>query len=1425
MMKTLIRSACLAAGLLASGVTAQAAVSVLSTATQNTAGGTASSFTFPGFSLGSGNALVVVITGEVTGAAPTVTFNGDSVTNKLTRAQAPQFVNIFWAINPASTSGDVVVSLGATGDAAVSVMALGGVQGVAYTNSFASTGNGPYVIGYDGTNTAGGLVVAGLVDNAFGGTPLPTITGGNVTTYLQQLLWNFRAAASSAGMAQAYGNIPANGTNTVTFARSGTGNSTRNAGGLVAFSGISLDPVFWKAGSGVWDINTTANWTNNIGPTNYVEVAGVGSPVVFEDAFSGASPITVTLNASVVPSVVTVSNSTKNYTISGSGSINGSAALIKTGNGMLTLGTVNTYSGGSTLNGGTTVFSTLDNLGTGSLSFGGGTLKYNGNTDDLSVRTVTIAAGGATIDTSGQSVSFNNPVGNNGAGGLTKTGAGELFLSGGNRYAGDTVVSSGTLGLTGGSAILSNSPSIILSSGTTFDTVNNGGYTLQASVSQTLTGVGSVNGDLTVPVGARISPATTNTTGTLVFSNNLTVNGTLELNVSTTSKDQLLIGNTLTINPGAVLIVHANALTNGLYKLMQADFGIAGTVGNFTFNYNQAGKSADLVVVIDGSTNTIYLEIADLSSDTIIWSGAGADWDQVGTLNWFLGVSTPWAFTNGATTRFNETGIANANVNLQDVLKPSLIVVSNSTDYTFSDGTGVGGGKVSGTARLLKQSSGRLTINTVNDNTGGTTIEGGTVDVYGQISSGPVTNNASLNFLQTEARSVNAIAGSGHLTQTGAGALTVTGAATYTGSTTLGSGATLQVGNGGATGAMTTSAITNDGTLILNSSANWNYTMSDTGTGNLRKQGTNIVTLSGANSRTGETRVDSGKLVLGNANQLKGTARLEGTGTLDLNGNNQLVLNATGAGGLIVNNAGMATNIFTVSNSVAGDSSAIVQDNQGTGGAVAFVKQGAGELNWRGANTYSGGSTIEEGTVRATSASLFGTGPVNMKGGAINFSANSTFGNTIHLLPPIGSTTNTFYPRANVFSGAPLVGTSDLIIDFGSAGATFSMNGGATKWAGLTNTTYLRATAAGWLRFDSGSDARNVTFDLSDSFAQINANGVQTIHLGGLLGNANTAAVGDSEACTVFVGNKNLNTTFAGQLGGNFSWVKVGSGTQTLSGTNTTTGSLTVSNGTLALALDAAPANMNTITVVSNATLNVSALADHIIETNELGEVTNSFYVTNATLALGGSAVAQTLRGGGTINGNVVIGTNATVAPGLGILTLTVNNALTLNGTATLELNRTNSQTADRINAGSYTGTGTINVTNLGPDLVTGDTFQLFGGAVSGLTVNLPVSNALNTIAYAWTNKLAIDGTIQLLSGASAVNTTPTNIVSSVAGGNLTLSWPAGHTGWTLQVQTNSRAVGLNTNWFAVDGSSATNQATLPIGLGNGAVFYRLVYP
>ena len=65
----------------------------------------------------------------------------------------------------------------------------------------------------------------------------------------------------------------------------------------------------------------------------------------------------------------------------------------------------------------------------------------------------------------------------------------------------------------------------------------------------------------------------------------------------------------------------------------------------------------------------------------------------------------------------------------------------------------------------------------------------------------------------------------------------------------------------------------------------------------------------------------------------------------------------------------------------------------------------------------------------------------------------------------------------------------------------------------------------------------------------------------------------------------------------------------------------------------------------------------------------------------------------------------------------------------------------------------------------------------------------------------------------------------AMLGDQLQLNWPANHTGWQLQSQTNPLAVGLGANWVNVSSSAQTNQLAVPLSATNGAVFLRLVRP
>jgi autotransporter-associated beta strand protein len=222
--------------------------------------------------------------------------------------------------------------------------------------------------------------------------------------------------------------------------------------------------------------------------------------------------------------------------------------------------------------------------------------------------------------------------------------------------------------------------------------------------------------------------------------------------------------------------------------------------------------------------------------------------------------------------------------------------------------------------------------------------------------------------------------------------------------------------------------------------------------------------------------------------------------------------------------------------------------------------------------------------------------------------------------------------------------------------------------------------------------------------------------------------------------------------------------------------------------------------------------------------------VNNGTLFVSGSlaATAVTVGNNGTLAGTGSLGSNATVngtispngTNALGTLTIASNLVLQGTATAIMEVSKT-SLTNDVLKANSITYGGTLAVTNLGGTLAPGDAFKLFsansyGGSFTGFALASPGSG------LAWDTSGLTNGVLRVV---ATVNPNPTNITFTVGGGNLTLNWPADHTGWHLQVQTNTLQVGINTNWVEVPGTSSTNQIVFPIVSTNPTVFYRLFLP
>jgi autotransporter-associated beta strand protein len=134
----------------------------------------------------------------------------------------------------------------------------------------------------------------------------------------------------------------------------------------LAVTGNSESLVWTGAAGNAWNLNTTANWTGTTGTFFNLDA------VTFNDS-SGVG--TVTLTGTLQPKEITVSNNTTAYTFGGSGSMIGSAALTKSGTGTLAINTANTYTRGTTVNGGTVSIGTATALGSGFVALNGSTLQ------------------------------------------------------------------------------------------------------------------------------------------------------------------------------------------------------------------------------------------------------------------------------------------------------------------------------------------------------------------------------------------------------------------------------------------------------------------------------------------------------------------------------------------------------------------------------------------------------------------------------------------------------------------------------------------------------------------------------------------------------------------------------------------------------------------------------------------------------------------------------------------------------------------------------------------------------------------------------------------------------------------------------------------------------------------------------------------
>ena len=173
------------------------------------------------------------------------------------------------------------------------------------------------------------------------------------------------------------------------------------------------------------------------------------------------------------------------------------------------------------------------------------------------------------------------------------------------------------------------------------------------------------------------------------------------------------------------------------------------------------------------------------------------------------------------------------------------------------------------------------------------------------------------------------------------------------------------------------------------------------GTDGLTKTGAGTLTLTGANSYGGGTTVGAGTLKLSGSGTLGSTsgALTVNGGTLDLNGKNATVGIFSGTGGTVTNSSATGSNL-TVDNGDSGTGAAtyagVIQDGVGQ---LGLTKTGTGALVLTGANTYTGGTLINSGTLEIDNASGSGTGTQTVyvaSGGALR--GTGTIGGDVQVM-------------------------------------------------------------------------------------------------------------------------------------------------------------------------------------------------------------------------------------------------------------------------------------------------------------------------------------------------------------------------------------------------------------------------------------------